>query len=592
MNLKNFTIKGQLTFSFGLLAALVSIIAFAAIFALSRNNDNFTHYVGSDVAQEQLVVSVRSAVNRRAIAARNLVLVATPQDIAQEKQAVMAAHADAQEAIRKLNLATKDDVALPGTERQLVSEISRVESLYGPVALDIVKLALDGKKEEAIAKMNAECRPLLASLLKITNEYQAFASKQSDLSVATASADYAQIRLLLLSVSVVALAIAVGLGLVITRGLVGSLGGEPNTATEIARAVAQGDLTFPVILKKGDESSLMAQLQMMQQSLFKVVSNVRSSAEGVSTASSEIAQGNQDLSGRTEQQASALEETAASMEQLSSTVKQNAESAAQANQLAVSASTVAVQGGEVVKRVVETMKGINDSSKKIADIISVIDGIAFQTNILALNAAVEAARAGEQGRGFAVVASEVRNLAQRSAAAAKEIKTLIDNSVSQVEQGTALVATAGATMTEVVTSIRRVTDIIGEVSAASGEQSQGVAQVGEAITQMDQVTQQNAALVEESAAAASSLSTQAQELLKVVSVFRLATTGNESYESSFSVAQQPVQKTERRSPVRATNVIRPSFDTGAKSAGVKKLPLQRPTLGASAKTGTDDWANF
>ena len=248
---------------------------------------------------------------------------------------------------------------------------------------------------------------------------------------------------------------------------------------------------------------------------------VRHSAEGVASASSQIASGNNDLSARTEQQASALEETAASMEELSSTVRQNADNARQANQLAMSASTVAVQGGEVVAEVVQTMKGINASSSKIADIISVIDGIAFQTNILALNAAVEAARAGEQGRGFAVVASEVRNLAGRSADAAKEIKTLINDSVQRVEQGTQLVDKAGATMTEVVNSIRRVTDIMGEISAASSEQSAGVSQVGEAVTQMDQATQQNAALVEEMAAAAGALSAQAGELLNAVAIFKV-----------------------------------------------------------------------
>ena len=252
-----------------------------------------------------------------------------------------------------------------------------------------------------------------------------------------------------------------------------------------------------------------------------VLAQVRSSADNVANASAEIAQGNNDLSARTEHQASALEQTAASMEELNSTVKQNADNAREANQLAMSASTVAVQGGEVVGQVVDTMKGINEASRKISDIISVIDGIAFQTNILALNAAVEAARAGEQGRGFAVVASEVRSLAGRSADAAKEIKSLINASVERVEQGTALVDKAGETMTEVVSSIRRVTDIMGEISAASSEQSAGVAQVGEAVSSMDQATQQNAALVEEMAAAASSLKSQANELVEVVGVFKL-----------------------------------------------------------------------
>ncbi|MDH4418339.1 methyl-accepting chemotaxis protein [Acidovorax sp. HMWF029] len=298
-----------------------------------------------------------------------------------------------------------------------------------------------------------------------------------------------------------------------------------DNAVRVSQAVAGGDLTVAQNVQGKDEVALLLNaLHAMQISLSRVVSNVRNNADSVAMASTEIAQGNNDLSARTEQQASALEETSASMEELSSTVQANAENARTANQLAVSASTVAVQGGDVVAEVVTTMKGINDSSKKIADIIGVIDGIAFQTNILALNAAVEAARAGEQGRGFAVVASEVRNLAQRSAEAAKEIKGLIHASVERVEQGTALVDKAGATMTEVVASIRRVTDIVGEISAASGEQSLGVSQVGEAITQMDQATQQNAALVEQSAAAADSLKLQAQQLVQAVAVFRLAET--------------------------------------------------------------------
>ncbi|HSV70610.1 MAG TPA: methyl-accepting chemotaxis protein [Methylibium sp.] len=299
--------------------------------------------------------------------------------------------------------------------------------------------------------------------------------------------------------------------------------GGLRSARQAAQAIAAGDLTVGVPQAGRDEvGQLLDALRAMQAKLAQIVAGVRGNAESVATASAQIAQGNNDLSGRTEEQASALQQTAASMEQLGSTVTHNADNARQADQLARSASEVAVQGGEVVGRVVDTMKDINDSSKKIADIIGVIDGIAFQTNILALNAAVEAARAGEQGRGFAVVASEVRNLAQRSAGAAKEIKELISASVDRVAQGTALVDQAGSTMDEVVASIRRVSDIVGEISNASVEQSSGVKQIGEAVTQMDQATQQNAALVEESAAAAESLKSQAQALVDAVAVFRTA----------------------------------------------------------------------
>ncbi|TXT38635.1 MAG: methyl-accepting chemotaxis protein I serine sensor receptor [Comamonadaceae bacterium] len=379
----------------------------------------------------------------------------------------------------------------------------------------------------------------------------------------------------------------------VSRSITRQLGGEPDYASNVAREIAAGNLAVEMQLRAGDNSSLLATMKDMRDSLAKVVAQVREGSESVATASMQISQGNNDLSGRTEEQASALEQTAASMEQLSATVKQNADNARQANQLAQSASTVAVQGGDVVAQVVSTMKGINDSSKRIADIIQVIDGIAFQTNILALNAAVEAARAGEQGRGFAVVATEVRSLAGRSAEAAKEIKNLIGASVERVEQGSTLVNQAGATMTEVVTSIRRVTDLMGEISAASTEQSAGVTQVGEAVMQMDQVTQQNAALVEESAAAADSLKTQAQQLVRAVSVFMLPaghSQADRALERHASRMAGDSQKTasggERRGPNRATNVAR----IQAKSA-VPQKPRQI-AIGATSKTGTDDWESF
>ncbi|RZI40962.1 hypothetical protein EGT07_21560 [Herbaspirillum sp. HC18] len=338
------------------------------------------------------------------------------------------------------------------------------------------------------------------------------------------------------------------IGAIVRRSL-NQLGAEPADAAGVAQNVAQGNLAAPIALKPGDKHSLMAQLSMMQESLSRVVSNVRTNAEGVATASVQIAQGNGDLSSRTEQQASALEETAASMEQLGSQVKQNADSARQANQLAQDASAVAVKGGGIVEEVVDTMKSINASSHKISEIISVIDGIAFQTNILALNAAVEAARAGEQGRGFAVVATEVRSLAGRSAQAAKEIKALINASVERVEQGTALVDQAGITMHEIVQSIRHVTDIMGEISAASNEQSIGVSQVGEAIAQMDEVTQHNAALVEEMAAAAENLKAQAQELVQAVSVFKLGGDDGARFDGAVSEVLEAAHAAEADKPL-------------------------------------------
>jgi len=382
--------------------------------------------------------------------------------------------------------------------------------------LELVK----AQSTEAVAVLNSTETPAWRNLRAELLKQVKFAGEVSD--AAQANVERQVNRIILFSVALALLAVLVSVGFTwyLRNTVCNELGGDPGDARDALSQIAEGNLAFQVPPTRY-ENSLMQGLHRMQDSLRQLVGEVRQATDSITTASSEIAAGSQDLSGRTESQASSLEETAASMEELSSTVKLNADNARQANQLAQSASHVAVQGGQVVAQVVDTMKGINDSSKKIADIINVIDGIAFQTNILALNAAVEAARAGEQGRGFAVVASEVRSLAGRSAEAAKEIKTLINDSVSRVEQGSAQVDQAGTTMDEVVTSIRRVTDIVGEISVASTEQSQGVAQIGEAVTHMDQATQQNAALVEESAAAAMSLREQAQHLNQLVGTFRL-----------------------------------------------------------------------
>jgi methyl-accepting chemotaxis protein len=400
--------------------------------------------------------------------------------------------------------------------KALLAKIDAAREAYRTPRSSILKRKAAG--EDVQAALEKELRPLAEAYTDSIHQLEKRQQALYDEALAAAERSAATGRQLLITGGVLALLLGGVLAYLLARSIVKPI----ESAVESARYISDGDLAQTIQAGGRDEvAQLLKALAAMQQNLAQIVSRVRQGSESVSTASAEIAQGNQDLSARTESQASALEETAASMEELSSTVKQNADNARQANQLAQSASTVAVKGGEVVAQVVDTMKGINDSSKKIADIISVIDGIAFQTNILALNAAVEAARAGEQGRGFAVVASEVRSLAGRSADAAKEIKTLINDSVERVGQGTALVDQAGATMNEVVASIRRVTDIMGEISAASAEQSAGVAQVGEAVVQMDQATQQNAALVEEMAAAASSLRSQAQELVQTVAVFKL-----------------------------------------------------------------------
>ncbi len=455
-------------------------------------------------------------------------------------------------------------------------------------------LITSDRPDESRTYLSAQLRPVLAAYKASINALSEQQIQIMDATAKDAVSPSNQARLLLIALGAMASLVAAGIGWVITRSLLKQLGGEPGEAAEIAQEVSQGDFTRTVPLGAGDTTSLMARLSAMQGNLAQVVTTVRQGSEGVATASAEIAEGNNDLSARTEQQASALEETAASMEELGATVRQNADSAKQANQLAQRASTIAVQGGNVVGQVVETMKGINDSSRKISDIISVIDGIAFQTNILALNAAVEAARAGEQGRGFAVVASEVRSLAGRSADAAKEIKMLINASVERVEHGTTLVDQAGVTMAEVVSSIKRVTDLMGEISAASNEQALGVSQVGEAVTQMDQTTQQNAALVEEMAAAASSLKSQANELVQAVAFFKV----------NGAHAAPRMARTAVRAPASDATPFKGNERRAIGAPGAVRRPAtaqsSTPTAGATPKTqskpapagGDDDWESF
>ena len=382
---------------------------------------------------------------------------------------------------------------------------------------------------------------------------------------------FAMLRNVMIAAILLGLAAAAAAGALLVRAVYRQLGGEPAYAAQVVAAIAAGDLGVTVATRPGDQGSLLHAMKAMQQMLAKTVGNIRRSSDTIATASGEIATGNMDLSARTEQQAGSLEETASAMDQLTATVRQNADNAQQAKQLAMAASGVAAQGGQVVGQVVETMCAIDSSSKKIVDIIGVIDGIAFQTNILALNAAVEAARAGEQGRGFAVVATEVRSLAQRSAAAAREIKGLIDDSVEKVEAGGHLVAQAGSTMEQVVASVQKVADIVADISAASNEQSAGIGNVNQAIIQMDQVTQQNAALVEQAAAAAGSLQDQARTLAQEVSVFRLdgmqqAAPASLALAKSGTAAaargrlQAPVAS--RREPVGAAALPRPASRDG------------------------------
>ena len=513
MKLSNFSVGARLGASFGAILLITALIAATGMWRIASLQSASERVATQEIEQQTLVEDWASDIRLNWVRTEAF-LKAIDRDYMDKLTADTQATAKGMEAkVKRIEALVQGDKA-----KGLLAAIATARQAYNDKLNEIRELHRGGEPNVP-ALVDKDLRPLADKYLQSLDDLRKTMAAQLAESQADTSTLAKASQVLLGVGTLVAVALGALMGLTVTRSIVRPL----QQGQQAAESIADGDLTHPITASGNDETGQLLQaLSTMQSRLATIVGNVRYSAEGVATASAEIASGNNDLSARTEQQASALEETAASMEELGSTVRQNADNARTANQLAMSASTVAQQGGDVVAEVVDTMKGINDSSRKIADIISVIDGIAFQTNILALNAAVEAARAGEQGRGFAVVAGEVRSLAQRSAEAAKEIKGLIGTSVERVERGTALVDKAGATMTEVVSAIRRVTDIMGEISAASSEQSQGVSQVGEAITQMDQATQQNAALVEQSAAAADSLKTQAGQLVDAVAVFRLS----------------------------------------------------------------------
>ncbi|MFM0265111.1 methyl-accepting chemotaxis protein [Paraburkholderia sediminicola] len=534
MNFKRTTIRAKFTATFSLLAALVLGISGLAINALNEANSRFSGFVGGVNARAEAAASVRAAVDDRAMAVRNLVLVAAPADVEIEKREVSDAEQRVEARLAQFNTMVASATDMSDKARNLASEITRIETLYRPVALQIDRLALNRQRDAAIADIDTKCRPLLAALIKASNDYAGYTSERAAELVKESEDHFNRQRDLLIGICLAAVVVAVMAGILITQSLLSSLGAEPTVLSVVSHQVAAGDLSPVAGAEGAPAGSVLASMGAMQASLVELIGQVRSSADNIATGSYQIASGNQDLSSRTEQQASSLQETASSMEELTSTVKQNAENAQQASALAANASEVAQKGSAVVGQVVETMTDISQSSTKVADITGIIEGIAFQTNILALNAAVEAARAGEQGRGFAVVASEVRSLAQRSSIAAKEIKELINASAQKIHDGSALAGAAGKTMAEVTQAIARVTDIMGEIAAASGEQSRGIEQVNQAITQMDEVTQQNAALVEEAAAASASLENQGRQLIKAVAFFR--------------VDGMPASKTARRRP--------------------------------------------
>ncbi|WP_220800477.1 methyl-accepting chemotaxis protein [Mitsuaria sp. WAJ17] len=519
MSFQSISVKAKLSSAFGLLCFIFVVVSILALNALSAASENFAQFVHGTNARLLLSYEARTAVEMRAIAARDLVNAAA-NDVQAIKSEVSKSHLKVTKDLEDLGRLTNDP-RVTETERKLFGELADVERKYAPVALAIVELASNGQREAAVAKMNQECRPLLSSLVKAAQAYRDYSATHSSELVEQAAQAYSTKRAALLMACLFTAVAAILAGYAITRSLSRALGAEPGVLGQIAQKVASGDLSA---IEAGHvpEGSVMHSLVDMQQSLAKIVGAVRNGSESIATGTSQIATGNADLSQRTEEQASNLQQTAASMEQLAGTVRTSAETSREANRLASDAAGAAIRGGEQVGQVVQAMREIAASSHKIADIISVIDGIAFQTNILALNAAVEAARAGEQGRGFAVVAGEVRTLAQRSAQAAKEIKGLITDSVERVQAGSAQVDQAGQSMQEIVEQVRRVSSMISELSTAANEQSQGISQVGNAVHQLDQVTQQNAALVEETSAAAESLRVQAAQLSQAVSVFRIS----------------------------------------------------------------------
>ena len=514
MKLSNLKIGVRLALGFGFLALLAAAMAGIALRSSAHTQRLTEKIVEDDFAKVRLAAAIQSVVDDNAQYMLELFLAADVNAAAEKASARSAAN------VKRNNDSYKrlEEVVTSDEGKKRLEAMKSVRKAFIDNRNMVIDVLKKGQREEARSRFDATVSPLIGQYKQAIAALVDWQDKRIDAGYAEIHDANRESRNGLLGSLAAALLIACAVAWWITRSITRPL----RAAVEAADAVARGDLSRSIEVRTQDETGqLLGALKRMNESLREVVGKVRGASDSIGTASSEIAAGNQDLSSRTEEQASSLEETASSMEELTATVKQNAENAKQANQLAASASSVAAKGGQVVSQVVDTMGAINTSSRKIADIISVIDGIAFQTNILALNAAVEAARAGEQGKGFAVVASEVRSLAQKSAGAAKEIKGLIEDSVAKVGSGSRLVEEAGKTMDEIVSSVKRVTDIMAEISAASAEQSSGIEQVNQAITQMDQVTQQNAALVEQSAAAAEAMKEQAKGLVTTVGVFKL-----------------------------------------------------------------------
>jgi len=583
----------RLGLGFALVLVLLVVVTVVGIVRMAQIQNRLDHVVSVNNVVTRLVVDMRNNVSERVTSLRTLTLMTDPSDMEPELNRFKEQTAKYDALQQKLS--EKFALEASSEEKSLLTQVKEAESIAMPAIAKASQLYLANNAMDATRVMVKEIRPAQKKWLEALDQLGKMEDKQNAQSQVDAEAAFAGARNFMLTLLALAVAIGVAAAYFITRGLIKQLGGEPGYTAKIAGSIAQGDLSVAIDTKSSDRGSLLTEMKQMRNSLVDIVSQVRRGTQTITTASREISAGNIDLSSRTEQQASSLEKTASAMEELTSTVKQNADNAREANQLAATASDVARKGGEVVSQVVGTMGEINSSASKIADIIGVIDGIAFQTNILALNAAVEAARAGEQGRGFAVVASEVRNLAQRSAAAAKEIKTLIGDSVEKIGRGSKLVGQAGVTMEEVVDSVKRVTDIMSDIANASAEQSAGIEQVNLSIIEMDGMTQQNAALVEQAAAAFQSLQDQAAELQRVVSIFKL----EEGMEAAAAVAEVPAAATAGTSVTTRAALPRPAARPQVKKAAAKPAANAAPAAdkGASPKkvaaaAASDDWEEF
>jgi methyl-accepting chemotaxis protein len=585
MKFESMKVSQRLALGFGVLTVLAGAIAGLAVWSLSETSAVTAHITGNLYVKSAASQRISYRVMDIARIARNVILLTDEQAMAKNKAAYEKDRAQIDEDMVEL-----EKLVDSAKGREVLDAVKSAGAQYFPYTDDVIALGLKNKNQEATALLFGEKYKLQGEFLAALNSMVQLQEQRMKAASEEANATYHRGSSLLMSAALAGLFIGLTSAVFIARSITRQLGGEPQYAAEVARRIAEGDLVVDVEAKGARPDSLIMAMKTMRDGLARIVGQVRTSSETIASGSSQIASGNQELSSRTEEQASSLEQTAASMEELTTTVRQSAENAKQASQLAGAASAAAAKGGDVVGQVVATMNDISSASRKISEIINVIDGIAFQTNILALNAAVEAARAGEQGRGFAVVAGEVRNLAQRSAQAAREIKAMIGDSVQKVEAGSGQVNAAGASMQEIVAQVQRVTDLIAEITSAAMEQSAGIGQVNDAMSQMDRVTQQNAALVEESAAAAENLNGQAQDLARVVALFKIADAPN----PPVATASSPSAQRRFESPRPATAAPR------AHEVALKRPNVQNPLLAAKSaiapKAATaesvDSWQEF